>query len=68
VYKLSDEHTWSFSGKYDVGGKRFFTRGTNVFTADFLSYTQQGEVSTDGKTWVPGWEQKAVKPKPAPNK
>ena len=61
-------NTWKWSGKSAVGGKEYLSRGTGTFAADLLSFTQKAEISIDGKTWMPAWEIKATKAKPATQK
>ena len=65
VSTFSSRTTLTYSGKYVVGGKQYLIRGTEIFAPDFLSLTWKHEVSTDGKTWMPAWEAKMVKVKPA---
>jgi len=60
--------TITYSGKSVSGGKQYLIRGTNIFAPDLLSFTWKHEVSTDGKTWMPAWEAKMTKAKPAPKK
>jgi len=63
-----DGNTSNYSGKFVVGGKQYLSRVTEVFTADRASFTQKAEISVDGKTWVPFFEAKFTKAKPAPKK
>jgi hypothetical protein len=50
-----------FSGTQTAKGVSYQVRGTITFAADGKSFTQQAEVSTDGKTWAPWWETKYTK-------
>ena len=43
--------TWE--GIWVVNGKRYKNRGTNTVAPDGMSYIDHGEISVDGKTWVP---------------
>jgi hypothetical protein len=54
-------NTWTWEGKLRVAGKEFGFKGTNVFAADSMSYVSKGELSADGKTWMPWFEQKYTK-------
>jgi hypothetical protein len=68
VESFSSGTTQTYSGKSVEGGKQYLIRGTVVFAPDFLSFTWKGESSTDGKAWIPAFEIKATKAKPAPKK
>ena len=68
TFSLSSTTEWSFEGKLSAGGKQYSVRGKGVFAADMKSYTFSGEISTDGKTWVPWWEAKYTKSEPAAKK
>jgi hypothetical protein len=59
-------NTWSWSGKNVSAGKEYLTRGTGTIAAD--SITMKAEISPDGKTWMPFYEQILTKTKPAPKK
>lgn len=50
-----------FSGSQTVKGVSYWVRGSITFAADAKSYTQQAEISTDGKTWAPWFELKCTK-------
>jgi hypothetical protein len=68
VFTLSG-NTGTWSGKsISVAGKQYSFRGTTIYAADWMSSTNKGEVSSDGKTWVPFSEIKYTKVKPAPKK
>jgi hypothetical protein len=47
-------------------GKPFHDRGTDAVSPDGMSISRSGEVSQDGKTWVPWFTFHATKVKPAP--
>lgn len=51
--------TWE--GTSTVDGKRYRDRGTDAVAPDGMSITKQGEISEDGKNWVPWFTQKAIK-------
>jgi ketosteroid isomerase-like protein len=51
--------TWE--GTSMVNGKRYQDRGTDAVAPDGMSLTRHGEVSEDGKTWVPWFTLKAIK-------
>jgi hypothetical protein len=61
-------NTWTWEGKLVVAGKQYGFRGTSVFAADSMSFVSKGELSVDGKTWAPWYEQTYTKAKPAPPK
>jgi hypothetical protein len=52
-------------GTYEMSsvadGKQFKVRGTDAVAPDGMSITNHGEISVDGKTWVPWFTQKATK-------
>ena len=56
-----DNKTESYSGTLTSGGKQYQERGTIVFSTDFTSYVDKREISTDGKTWMPFFENKGTK-------
>jgi len=51
--------TWD--GTSMVDGKRYKDRGTDAVAPDGMSLTKHGEISLDGKTWVPWFTLKATK-------
>jgi hypothetical protein len=55
--------TWE--GTSVVNGRRFKERGTDAVAPDGMSITKHGEISEDGKTWVPSFTFKATKVKAA---
>lgn len=59
---------WSFEQSFTPAGKQYFFKGTEIFEADHMSFTQQSEISTDGKTWVPFIEAKYTKVNPTTKK
>jgi hypothetical protein len=63
-----DGHTVSLTGTLLTGGKRYFTRMTQVWNEDWTSAIMKEEISADGKVWVPWFEQTMTKVKPAANK
>ncbi|MGA2855405.1 MAG: nuclear transport factor 2 family protein [Candidatus Sulfotelmatobacter sp.] len=42
-----------WEGIWVVNGKRYKNRGTSTVAPDGMSYIDRGEISVDGKTWVP---------------
>ncbi len=55
-----------YSGTLVTGGKQVKIRGTVVFSDNNTVQVQKGEVSTDGKTWVPYLDLKVTKVKTTP--
>jgi len=51
--------TWE--GSSMANGKRYKERGTNAVAPDGMGFTRSGEVSEDGKTWVPWFTYHATK-------
>jgi hypothetical protein len=60
--------TFQYSGKAAAGGKQYFTRVTETFAEDFLTFNQKGEFSVDSKTWTPWFEANFTKSTPIPKK
>jgi len=67
-YTFSGNTQVLFAGKFDVGGKQYQIRGTDIFAPDWMSITMKGEMSADGNTWMPWIEGKLTKAKPAAKK
>jgi len=61
-------NTLTWTGTTTVEGKRVQGRGTNVYSADRMSYMQTIETSSDGKTWTSAGESKWTKVKPVSKK
>jgi hypothetical protein len=61
-----DGTTMSESGTMHLGEKQVQFRGTVIFAADFMSWTEKRELSVDGKTWMPWWQSKSIKTKRNP--
>ena len=59
-------NTFTYKGKFIVGGKPYIVKTTMIFTADSMSFAVKGEISTDGKAWAPLFEGQFTKVKPAP--
>jgi hypothetical protein len=55
--------TWE--GITVVNGRHVKDRGTDTVAPDGMSYTMRGEISQDGKTWVPSFIVRATKVKAA---
>jgi Protein of unknown function (DUF1579) len=56
----------SYSGTLLIGGKQGKIRGTCVFAPDFMSWEEKGEISADGKAWMPRYQTKFTKVKSSP--
>ncbi|MGA7909103.1 MAG: DUF1579 family protein [Candidatus Sulfotelmatobacter sp.] len=61
-------NTCIYTGEFVVEGKQYRAKNTMVFAADLMSYTSRGEISADGKTWVPWWEERYTRDKPGPKR
>jgi hypothetical protein len=59
-------NTVDYSGTQFQGGKQYKFRGSCVFAADHMSWTQKQELSVDGKTWMLWFESKTTKTKSSP--
>jgi hypothetical protein len=51
----------SWEGSSMANGKRYKERGTNAVAPDGMSFTRSGEISEDGKAWVPWFTYHATK-------
>jgi ketosteroid isomerase-like protein len=51
----------TYEGSTMMGGKRYKVRGTDAVAPDGMSGTMRGEISEDGKTWVPLYATKSTK-------
>ena len=60
--------TFTNAVKFVIGGKVYESRATIVYSTDWTTADWKAEISTDGKTWVPWFEQKMTKGKPAAKK
>jgi hypothetical protein len=56
----------TFEGIIVVNGRHVRTRGTDAVAPDGMSITMRGEISADGRTWVPQFISKRTKVKAAP--
>jgi len=61
-------NTYTWAGKFVVGGKPYLLKDTFVFAPGLMSATVKSEVSVDGKTWAPFTEGKYTKAKPTAKK
>lgn len=61
-------NTSTFTGKILTGGKQYELRAREIFAADGRSFTRTADVSSDGRTWIPCFEGKFTKVKPARKK
>lgn len=62
------EKTYAIAGKFLLTGKQYEFKDTLILAADLMSVTERGEISADGKTWTPWFENKWTKVQPAPKK
>jgi hypothetical protein len=60
-------NTFTWAGTV-VAGKSYPVRGQIVVAADLMSGTETGEISPDGKTWTPLFENRYTKVQPAAKK
>ena len=60
------EKTYAIAGKFLLTGKQYEFKDTLILAADLMSVTERGEISADGKTWTPWFENKWTKVQPAP--
>ena len=51
----------TYEGSTMMGGKRYKVRGSDAVAPDGMSGTMRGEISEDGKTWVPLYATKSTK-------
>ena len=58
-------NTWTWIGKGILAGKPYQVKGRIIFAADSMSLTAAFEASSDGKTWMPWFENKHTKTKAA---
>ena len=54
-------NTWTYLGKSTIGGKAIEAKNVLTLTDDRMSVLAKGELSVDGKTWVPWLEAKYTK-------
>jgi len=57
-------NTSTFAGTLIAKGKQYGFRATEIFAADFTSFTRTEDISVDGKTWMPASAAKFTKAKP----
>ncbi len=48
-------------GRLSAGGKQYLTRRTITWAPDWTRNTWKAEISTDGKSWMPWFEQRTAK-------
>jgi hypothetical protein len=60
--------TLTNSVRFFIGGKPYESRATITYAADWMSADWKAELSADGKTWVPFFDQTMTKAKPAAKK
>jgi len=64
-----DGNTITWEGKFTAGGKEYELKEPFSLSADRMSGTAKGDISTDGgKTWAPWFEATYTKTEPAPKK
>ncbi len=56
-------NTFTWNGKLTAAGKQYQYKQTLILAADLTSWTIRGEISVDGKTWAPWFEEKGTKVK-----
>jgi opacity protein-like surface antigen len=61
-------NTFTGAEKVSVGDKQYDVRLTATYSADWTTGDWKAELSSDGKTWAPWFEQKMTKVKPAAKK
>jgi len=59
-------NTVHLSGTSFQGERQYKIRGSVVFAPDFMSSVEKSEVSIDGKTWMPSYENRWAKTKSSP--
>jgi hypothetical protein len=60
-----DGNVATWEGTAVVNGRRFKDRGTDAVAPDGMSITKRGEISADGRMWVPSFTLQATKVKAA---
>jgi hypothetical protein len=58
--------TLTYTGKFTVGGKPYMIKATGILAADSMSFTIKAEISPDGTTWTPFFENTYTKTTPTP--
>jgi hypothetical protein len=61
-------NTLTWAGKLVVAGKQYQFKEPFILTPDLMTGTAKCEISVDGNTWIPFFEGKFAKAKPAPKK
>jgi hypothetical protein len=61
-------NTFTWAGKVVAAGRSYPVRGQIVVAADLMSGTETGEISPEGKTWTPFFENRYTKIQPAAKK
>lgn len=57
TFKISG-NSGRWEGNGVINGMQYRERGTNTLSADRMTYTTKAEMSLDGKTWIPWYEDK----------
>jgi len=60
--------TWTYAGKFVTAGKQYQYKATLIAAPDSASFTYKDQLSPDGKTWTPLYEENWTKAQPAPKK
>jgi len=61
-------NTWTYAGKWAVAGKQYQLKDSVTFAPDWTSATEKVEISADGKTWTPLFEDEWTKVRPTVKK
>jgi hypothetical protein len=61
-------NTFSWEGKLMAAGKEYQYKQTIMVTPDLRGFTVKAEISADGQTWTPWFEEKGTKAKSASKK
>ncbi len=61
-------NTFTWEGKLMAAGNQYQYKQTLIVAADLTRWTIKSEISVDGKTWSPWFEEKGTKVKPAAKK
>ncbi len=61
-------NTFAWEGKLMGAGKEYQYKQTLIVAANLTSWTIKSEISVDGKTWTPWFEERGTKAKPAAKK
>jgi hypothetical protein len=66
---VSEGNAFTYTGKFNVGGKTYMLKAAITPAADSMSFTVKAGTSPDGNSWTPWVEAKYTKvPQPSPKK